>query len=60
MLTKVWEVYKYNSLECVIFKTEELARNQTVMGLVEEICEATVDLSDSEILELDAGKPIWV
>lgn len=60
MLMKVWEVYKYNSLECIAFKTRALAEKQTVMGLVEEICEATVDFSHDEILKLNAGEPVWL
>ena len=60
MLVKVWEVYKHNSLECVVFKTEKLAENQTVMDDVEFIAPANVDLSQNEVDKLNENEPVWI
>ncbi len=59
MITEVWEVYKKDSQECCLFKTKELAENQTVFEEVDLISLAKVDLSDDEIIDLDKGRAVW-
>jgi len=60
MLVRAWEVYKYDSNECVVFRTKKLAETQTVMKNVESISIATIDLSLYEVDKLNADKPVWV
>lgn len=59
MVVEVWEVYKRDSQQCVIYKTEELARSQDVFREVDLISQAKVDLSDEELARLNEGKPVF-
>lgn len=59
MIMEVWEVYRRDSQECVIYKTEELARNQDFFDEVDLIGQAKVDLPEEEIALLNEGKPIY-
>ena len=56
---EVWEVYKRDSQECIMFKTEELARSQTYFSEVDLIGKANVNLTKNEIRRLNNGKPIF-
>lgn len=59
MIVDVWEVYKRDSQECVLYASKELANNQDVFDEVDLISPAKVDLSREEITELEAGRPIY-
>ncbi len=59
MILDVWEVYQEDGTQCLIFKTEEQARNQTLLSPVSLITESKVHLSESEIVELNNGIPVW-
>ena len=58
-LQEVWEVYK-NSSECLVFLTEELAKNQK---LIYGDCSADpvkLSLSKEEIKELETKGYLWI
>jgi hypothetical protein len=58
MVKTVWEVYKRDSQECIMFLTQQLAENQTFFDEVDLITKSDVDLLDSEIIELNKGNPL--
>jgi len=59
MIVDVWEVYKRDSQECVLYATKELADNQTVFDEVDLIGPAKAFLSCEEVTNLEAGKPVY-
>jgi hypothetical protein len=59
MIIEVWEVYKRDSQECCMFKTRELAENQSVFEEVDLIGKVNVDLNDEQIHELNRGRAVW-
>jgi hypothetical protein len=59
MIIGVWEVYKKDSQECVMFLTRELAESQTVFDEVDLITESNVDLSNKDIAELNNGNAVY-
>lgn len=59
MIVDVWEVYKRDSQECVLYASKELADSQSVFDEVDLISPAKVDLSRNEIEELEAGRPVY-
>lgn len=56
---EVWEVYKRDSQEYIMFKTEELARDQTYFSEVDLIGKANVNLTKNEMQRLNEGKPVF-
>ena len=59
MIVEVWEVYKRDSQQCVMYATKELAENQDVFDEVDLVGQARVDLSPEELKTLEAGKAVF-
>ena len=60
MLIKVWEVYKANSQDCLLFKTQQLAEKQTIFDEVDFIDTAYVNLYGEALHRLNTGQPVLV
>lgn len=64
MIVQLWEVSGNfdNETEqmCIGVKTEELAKQQTILTEVDHICSARVEVSEEENAELNSKGYIWL
>ena len=58
VIAKVWEVYKKDLQHCLLFKTQEKTKEQTIFGEIDLISSAYVDLSGDELWRLETGEAI--
>ena len=59
-LIGVWEMYDSESSECIIFLTEEMAKNQELIYADDTPSFTKVSLSDEELEELKTEGYIWI
>lgn len=64
MIVQLWEVSGSFEGEtetmCIGFKSKQSAEQQTVFAEVEYVCPAKVEMTEDEIIELNAKGYIWL